>query len=400
MDIDELKAHAPLVPYVKKFYSDKIPIVRETKNIAFARCVWHKEQTESLALYANGSYKCFGCDEHGDIINLVQYMENLNFKEACKMIGDNIGYEVVIEPPNPIHEAYKDTMDNHTRRYWSNLQNNGPALKYLMFERGITKESIDLFRLGLTDSEEYKYRTDIGNISNKIAFPILEGKHNNPKCLGIAYRSLTNEKPKYMNDLNQEARENQDPLLDGVFVKGNLLYGLPLAYKSIAERGHVILVEGYTDVISMHQAGMTNTIGSMGTSVTEAQVKLIANLTSNVLLFLDSDKAGTNAMFKIIKSLYEANLTVGVCILGEVSDPADLCKKRNFDYYSVSSEIKNHTRQGIELIVNQSVEKYESIATTERTKALNYAMPIIDAVQDPIIKEMYKSKLFKRLDIL
>lgn len=316
------------------------------------------------------------------------------------MIGDNVGYEVIIEPPNPIHEAYKDMMDNHTRRYWSNLQNSGAALKYLMFERGLTKESIDLFRLGLTDIEEYKYRIDIGNISNKITFPILEYKYNHPKCVGIAYRSLTNEKPKYMNDLNQEAKDNQDPLLDGVFIKGHLLYGLPMAHQNIVKCGHAILVEGYMDVISMHQAGITNTIGSMGTSITEAQIKILSKLTSNVLLFLDSDKAGTDSMFKIIKSLYDANLTVAVCILDSISDPAELCQKKNFDYHVVLNEIRKCTKQGIELIVNQTVGRYESIATIERAKALNLAMPIIDAVQDPIIKEMYKSKLFKRLDIL
>lgn len=400
MDIEELKTHAPLIPYIKKFYSDKIPIVRERPNIAFARCVWRKENTESLAFYANGTYKCFGCGEYGDIINLVQYMENLSFQEACKMIGDNVGYEVVFEPPNPIHEAYKDMMDNHTRRYWGNLQNNGQALRYLMFERGLSKETIDLFRLGLTDINEYQYRTDIGNISGKITFPILEHKRNKPKCVGVAYRSLTNEKPKYINDLNQESKERQDPRLDGVFIKGNLLYGLPMAYKSITERGYAILVEGYMDVISMHQAGIKNTIGAMGTSITEAQIKIISQLTSNVLLFMDNDTAGIDAMFKIIKSLYQANLTVGVCVLPQINDPADLCKKENFNYHSITNLIKANTKQGIELIVNQSVTRYESVATIERTKALNAAMPIIEAVQDPAIKEMYKSKLYKRLDMM
>lgn len=400
MDIEQLKAHASLIPYVKKFYSDRIPIIREIKNVAFAKCVWHHENTESLAFYANGTYKCFGCEEHGDIINLVQYMEGLPFKEACKLIGSNVGYEVVIEPLNPIHEAYKDTMDNHTRRYWRNLQNNEIALNYLTKERGLTKESIDLFRLGLTDLQEYRYRSDIGNISNKIVFPILEHKHTKPKCLGIAYRSLTDEKPKYMNDLNQEARERQNPALNGVFIKGNLLYGLPLAYKGIADFGYAILVEGYMDVISMHQSGITNTVGCMGTSITESQIKTLSKTTSNVLLFLDGDKAGTDSMFKAIKAMYHENLTVGVCIINGVNDPADLCKKHKFDSTAIHNEIRNNTRQGIELIVNQSVQKYESMATIERTKALNTAMPIIEAVQNPVVKEMYKTKLLKRLDVL
>lgn len=401
MDIDteELKTYAPIIPYVKKFYKDKINIIRETNNVAFAPCIWHSEKTASLAFFANGSYKCFGCGEHGDIITLTQNIENIGFQEACKMIGDNVGYDVVLEEPNPLFESYKDNLDNHTRRYWSNLQQNGDALKYLLCERGISKEMIDLFRLGYTDNEEYKYRTDIGGISNKIVFPILEHKRRKPKCVGMAYRGLTNEKPKYINDTNQDGREGQNPQLAGVFTKGDLLYGLPLAYDGIAKKNYVILVEGYLDVISLHQSGITNAVGSMGTSITENQIKTIRSVTNNVLLFLDGDKAGISAMSKAIKDLYTAGLNVAVCLLENNMDPADLCKSLEFNNAIINAEIKNHTRQGIELIVNNAVERYENIATTERAKALRSTMPIIEAVQDPAIRELYKSKLFKRLDI-
>jgi DNA primase len=403
MDIDteELKAHAPLIPYVKNFYKDKIHIVRETKNVAFAPCIFHAEKTASLALFANGTYKCFGggCGASGDVIKLVMEIENLPFLEACKMIGDNIGYDIILEEPNPIFENYKDNLDNHTRRYWANLQNNGDALRYLVCERGISKEMIDKFRLGFTDKEEFKFRTDIGNISNRIVFPILEHKRRNPKCVGMAYRGLSDEKPKYINDLNQDGREGQNPQLAGVFIKGDLLYGLPMAYESIAKNNHVILVEGYLDVISMHQAGITNTVASMGTAITENQIKAIRGITENVLLFMDGDNAGECAMLKSIGDLYAAGLNVAVCLLNNNMDPADLCKSLDFNNMAIRMEIKNHTRQGIELVINNAVEKYENIATTERTKALRIAMPIIESVQDPAIKELYKSKLFNRLDI-
>ena len=401
IDTDELKTYAPIIPYVKKFYKDKIHIVKETNNVAFAPCIFHDEKTASLAFFANGTYKCFGggCGVSGDIITLVQSIENLKFQEACKMIGDNVGYDIILEEPNPVFESYKDTLDNHTRRYWSNLQNNGNALKYLLCERGISKEMIDLFRLGYTDPEEYKYRTDMGGISNKIVFPILEHKRRKPKCVGMAYRGLTDEKPKYINDVNQDGREGQDPNLIGVFIKGDLLYGMPMAYENISKNNYAILVEGYFDVISLHQSGICNTVGSMGTSITDSQIKALCNVTNNVLLFLDGDKAGMSAMLKSIKDLYSAGLNVAVCILENNMDPADLCMSLNFDYFAINNAIKNHTKQGIELVVNNAVEKYENIATTERTKALRFAMPIIESVKDPAIKELYKSKLLKRLDI-
>lgn len=400
INTEELKAHAPLIPYIKKFYGDKVRFERETKTVAFANCLWHDENTASLAFFANGSYKCFGgCGAHGDIITFIQAMENLQFQEACKMIGDNVGYDIVLEEPNPVVEAYKDQMDNHTRRYWCNLQQSGDAMRYLLFERGISKEMIDLFRIGFTDTEEYRYRTDIGNISNKIVFPILEHKRRNPKCIGMAYRGLTDEKPKYINDPNQDGREGQDPQLAGTFVKGHVLYGFPIAYESIMKEGYAILVEGYFDVISMHQANITNTVGVMGTAITETQIKEISRITKNVLLFLDGDKAGTEAMMKSIQMLFTEGINVAVCILDNNMDPADLCKLYNFDFMQVSTEIKRHTKQAIEYVINNAVNRYENIVTVERTKSLKMAMPIINQVGDPAIREMYKAKLFKRLDM-
>ena len=399
IDTDELKSFAPIIPYVKKHYSDRIHITRESNKVAFCNCIWHQENTGSLAFFANGTYKCFGCGVHGDIITLVQTLENLSFQEACKVIGDNVGYEIVLEEPNPVFEQYKDILDNHTRRYWCNLQKDGEALRYLLFKREISKEMIDLFRLGLTDKEEYRYRQDIGCISNKIVFPILEHKRNNPKCVGMAYRGLTDEKPKYINDLNQDGREGQNPQLAGVFIKGNMLYGLPMAYKSIKQMNHAILTEGYFDVIAMHQSGFTNTVGSMGTSITETQVHELSKLTNNVLLFLDGDKAGTDAMMKSIGNLYAANLNVAVCILDSNMDPDDLCRYYKHDFNAINSEIKRHTMQGIEMVLDKTVKRYENIATQERIKAINIAMPIINAVQNPDIRDLYKQTLFKRLDL-
>ena len=398
IDTEELKTYAPIVPYIQKHYGDKIQIKKQGK-VAVAKCIWHQEDTASLTFFPNGTYKCFGCGEHGDIITFVQKMENATFQEACKMIGDNVGYDVVLEEPNPVFESYKDQLDNHTRRYWINLQQNGDAMRYLICERGISKEMIDLFRLGFTDSEEYKYRSDIGGISNKIVFPILEHKRRNPKCVGMAYRGLTNEKPKYINDPNQEGRENQRPELQGVFIKGNMLYGMPMSYSGIASFGHVILVEGYMDVISMHQAGFTNTVGAMGTSLTENQITEISKVTKNVLLLMDGDKAGENSMLRVIKDLYAQGLNVVICLLDNNMDPADLCKSLDFDNARIKTEMKSHMMQGIELVINHAVKKYESVVISERTKALRESMPVIDNVQDKAIKEMYKSLLYKRLDI-
>lgn len=401
MDIDtqELKLQAPLIPYVKQYYADIMPIEKISSTCVFTKCLWHQEDTASLALFNNGTYKCFGCGESGDIITLVQKVENMGFQDACKLIGDNVGYEVVFESPNLYHEAYKDQMDNHTRRYWTNLQNDGEAMKYLVLQRGIKKETIDYFRLGLTDKEEFKFRTDMGNISHKLVFPILEHKRK-PKCVGMAYRGFTDEQPKYINDTNLDGREGQDVNLSGLFIKGNLLYGYPMATAAIRRANFVYLVEGYMDVISLHQAGITNTVGSMGTSLTATQIQTLRRLTGNIVLLMDNDKAGRISMMKNLPALYKVGFNVAICGLSDIKDPADLCLKHDFEGEKILQLLRSWTKPAIEIAINECVSNYETITLNERTKALRRIAPIINSITDEDVRYMYKSLLNKRLDII
>lgn len=399
INTDELKQAAPIIPYIKKYYPD-VKFVSETEHVCHALCCFHQEKTGSLAFFANGTYKCFGeCGESGDIIKFVQTMENLQFAEACKLIGDNVGYKVEITPPNPYHEAYKDTMDNHTRRYWVNLQNNQEALNYLVNVRKITRETIDYFRIGLTDSQEYKHRTDIGNISDRITFPILENKINNPKCIGMGYRDYRGLSVKYVNDVNQDGGEKKDPNLTGVFIKGNVLYGYPMAYSEIKRLGYLILVEGYMDVISMHQAGIRNVLAVMGTSITGNQVTLIKKLTNNVILFMDSDKAGTNSMMKILPLLYENKLNVSICSLNNGKDPADICLEYDFNEIKIKTEIKRHVRSAINVFIDLAVYGYEQSAVRERSKAIQMSTPILESLQSEMDKDLFKKMLYNRLNL-
>lgn len=398
IDTNALKAAAPIIPYIETHYKNKIIIEKRSKGTVFSRCLWHDENTPSLAFFSNGTYKCFGCGEHGDIITLVQFMEHVSFEEACKIIGDNVGFEVILEPPNPIHENYKNQMDNHTRRYWNNLQNNPEALSYIMNDRGISSEMIDLYRLGFTDPEEYKYR-NLGGISSRIVFPILEHKRRNPKCVGMAYRCLNDDKPKYINDQNQDGREGQDKNLEGIFIKSNMLYGLHQAYEGIAKFGYIIVTEGYFDVIALYQSGLTNAVCTMGTSLSENQISIISKLTNNVLLMYDSDSAGISSMFRCMNNLFKEGFHVAVCVLDPGKDPADTCKAAKFNYFAVNSFISQHTEQGTEFVIDRCVKRYENIAAKERTKALNMLNPIMDSMPDGIQKEAFKNRIFKRLDI-
>ena len=400
IDVDELKKAAPIIDYVEKFYPNMIRFAEKSSNCCKAYCIWHQDtDSPSLAFFANGTYKCFGCGKHGDIISLVMEFENVGFLEACKIIGDNVGYEVILTPPNPYHETYKNIMDNHSRRYWYNFQMNEYAKEYMMETRGLTKKTLDLFRIGLTDTNEYLYRKDIGNISSRISFPILENKIHSPKCIAMGYRTLKDEKPKYINDCNQEGKPNQDPNVAGVFIKGNVLYGYPMACQSIRKNNYAILTEGYVDVLSMYQAGLTNTVSTMGTAVTETQVLLLKNLTKNIILILDSDKAGINAMLKVLPLLFKHGLNVKICTLDKSMDPADLCLKYNFEHNKIANIIKENTVQAEMFLINSSVSAYESYVVTERRRVIENIMPIFNIMENNMSRNIYIDILLKRLDM-
>lgn len=390
IDTEELKAAAPIIPYISAHYDKQLPIMRYNGNTAFCKCIFHEEDTASLAFFPNGTYKCFGCGAHGDIISLVQYLENLTFQEACQHIGERVGYEVVIEPPNPEHERYKDMMDSYTRRYWNNLHNSGEGMKYLVLERGLTEDTINKFRLGLTDVNEYQYRIDMGDISHKIAIPILEHKRRNPKCIAMAYRPMDDTVvPKYLNDKNK----------DDLFIKGETLYGLAVSYDAIRAVGHVIVVEGYFDVMSMHQAGLCNTVATMGTAFTKKQAMELYKLTRNILLFYDGDKAGKANMLKNMSILYETGFNVAVCVLDSPMDPDELCKSMEYDGQKIWRHMQAHIRQGIEMVIDQATQRYNDIVAKERRKAIEAASPVINIIQDPSIRELYMRTLYKRLDL-
>lgn len=399
IDTDALKAAAPIIDYIKKYYPDKIKIERETNTTATAKCIFHQEDTASLTFFSNGSWKCFGCGEHGDLITLVQKIENIDFQSACVKIANNVGFPIAYVNVNPAWEKYKDNLDDHTRRYWVNLHNDPAqvAMNYLKNERHLSDDTITKFRLGFTDYEEYKFRNDIGNISYKIAFPILEHKRYRPKCVGMAYRGLTDDKPKYVNDHNQVGVNGQDPALSGVFVKGNMLYGLAQAYNGIAKFKFVFVTEGYFDVLSMHQAGFTNTVAIMGTSFTEAQMSTLYSLTNNLYLLLDNDKAGHEAINKYIPILVSYGFNVMICNNknNPYKDPDQICIGYNYDFHRLYNLFNSNAIDAVHYLIQNETEQFLSVVSKERIKVCDTLQPIIDSVKNPATRMAYQIELNK-----
>lgn len=408
MDVQKFKANAPIIPYIEKYYKDEINLERKTRGTAFAKCPWHSERTASLAFFSkSNTFKCFGCGKHGDLIDLVMELDNLYWKEACMQIAQNTGQDISFTQPNPAYEKYKKAMSEHALRYISLLTQQADddkrpelnAWDYLTKIRGLSRDTIDKFNLGVTPNDEYVNRMDIGNISDKISFPILEHRKNG-MVVGFAYGDYRREGDgsKYINDHNQDGRDGQDPDCAGVFVKGNMLYGYNTAIIPAREENCVILTEGYFDVLSLYDKGVENAVASMGTSLTDTQISWLRRISNNVIIMYDMDKPGRKATQDAILKLLAYNFNVAVIRYPE-KDPDMLVRRFGI---GVKEYIMAHSESVITYLSDELSAPYRrELSTATNLATVEYlmstGMPGDEAIDKKRIFSCKMSRMMSRI---
>lgn len=308
--IDFLKGRASALDIVPKY----VKLTKKGKDW-FGRCPFHSEKTGSFKVDADsGLYYCFGCGAHGDIINFVMEMEKLSFAEAVKHIADMYGIQIPedrenFRPEDDIKNKMYAVMEIAKEFFVHQLNSNfGREAKEYLKNRNVSDESISKFQLGFAANEEklleqlknngfseeimiktglflknqYKHGL-ISKFSGRITFPIIDYKG---KCVGFGGRIIKKiDAAKYINSPETE-----------IFVKNHQLYGYPLARKSKSRE--IILVEGYLDVIAMHQAGFDATVAPLGTAISETQISMCWRVCDNPIICLDGDSAGVKASFR------------------------------------------------------------------------------------------------------
>lgn len=339
--IEEIRLQNDVVEIISQY-------VRLTRkgNSHFGLCPFHNEKTASFSVVPDKQiYHCFGCGASGNVITFVMEYENYSFVEAVKSLAQRVNISL---PEPEISEEmrramqYKQQMidaNKEAARYFYHQLNGDigkKAFEYLE-HRGIEKETKTKFGLGFSPffrDDLYKYlksksfsdkvMMDAGLISeekskpgewydrffNRVMFPILD-VHN--RVIGFGGRVLGEGMPKYLNSPETK-----------LFDKSKNLYGLNIARTS--RRNNIVLVEGYMDVISLHQAGFDNAVASLGTAFTQGQSNLIKRYTNEVVIAYDSDSAGKNATLKAIPILEAVGLTVRVLKMKDYKDPDDYIK--------------------------------------------------------------------------
>jgi DNA primase len=309
-------------------------------------CPFHDERTPSFGINpAEKLFYCFGCGEGGDAFKFVQLTEGVDFKGSLEQLADRYGVQLeVVEEDAASAERRKErerllellerTAAFYVRYLWESAEAAG-AREYLA-GRGLDEGALREFRVGYAPSAWDKVlvasrragfkdqelvasglasRNREGRtydrFRRRIMFPLCDARG---RVLGFGARAMgADQKPKYLNSSD-----------NSVYHKGRHLFGADIARAPAAKAGVAIVAEGYTDVIAMHQAGLRHTVGLMGTALTDEQVGELARLAPTVLLALDADAAGHEAMLRAARVAARRNLALRVVPLPPGSDPADL----------------------------------------------------------------------------
>jgi len=335
--VERVKAAMEILPLV-----EEVVRLRKSGSAYKGLCPFHQEKTPSFTVSpARGTFKCFGCGEGGDAITFVMKTENVDFPGAIEVLGRRFGVELEYEQASPEQERRRQRDERlralleraaefYARMLWE-AEAGATAREYLA-SRGLGEEICREFRLGYAPggatlarraadegyTQEELLAVGLANrrgndyFQRRIVFPLADGR---ARVRGFQARRLHEDDPlqaKYVNSPESE-----------LFRKGDLLYGLDLARQAIAREDRAVVVEGNADVIALRQAGFAPVVASMGTALTEAQLKELTRLTKRLFLCFDADAAGQEATLRGMELAVRQGFSVRVVPLPQGTDPAD-----------------------------------------------------------------------------
>jgi len=341
---------------------DMIAVVSERTELRRAgateyvgRCPFHDERTPSFGVNPiEKVYYCFGCQAHGDVFTFVMETEGLDFTGALETLANRFGVELQTEQEDPLaaqkrqrrerlHSLLGRAATYYARYLWE--ANEAKAARDYLQSRGLLDDTLRTFRVGyapsawdrmLTASRRAGYSDEelltVGlaqrsqnrpgqvydRFRERIMFPATDARGN---VIGFGARAMReNQRPKYLNTAESE-----------LYQKRRVLFGLDRARAAASKAGSVILVEGYTDVLALHQAGLENAVGIMGTALTEEQISELERVANVLVLCLDADAAGQDAMLRAAEITEKRRLELRVVPLPTGTDPAVVIERDGAD---------------------------------------------------------------------
>lgn len=384
-----------------------------------ACCPFHNEKTPSFSVSATkGIYKCFGCGKSGTAVGFVMEHEHLSYTEALKYLAKKYNIEVIEKEESAEdiakrqrHESLLLVSEFGGKFFQESLGTpDGQAIAYQYFRsRGLQDETIRKYGLGwapvsrkaLSEAaraagykEEFLIETGLSikyddgrlvdRFFDRVIFPI----HSvSGRVIAFGGRTLKTDKSvaKYVNSPETE-----------IYVKSKSLYGIYFAKGEISKKDKCILVEGYLDVLSMHQLGITNVVASSGTSLTEDQIRLIHKFTDNITIIYDGDSAGIHAALRGTDMILKEGMNVKIILLPDGQDPDDFAKRHTLE------EVEDYIARNEQDFISFKADvllKEAGNDPLKRAELINDISDTISVIPDAVVRAMYVRSSAQRFDI-
>lgn len=412
--VDKILDTAQIVDVVGDF----VTLKKRGSNYT-ACCPFHNEKTPSFSVSASkGIYKCFGCGKSGTAVGFVMEHEHLSYTEALKYLAKKYNIEVIEKEESAEdiakrqrHESLLLVSEFGGRFFQESLDTpEGQAIAYQYFRsRGLQDETIRKYGLGwapisrkaLSEAarsagykEEFLIETGLSikyddgrlvdRFFDRVIFPI----HSvSGRVIAFGGRTLKTDKSvaKYVNSPETE-----------IYVKSKSLYGIYFAKGEISKKNKCILVEGYLDVLSMHQLGITNVVASSGTSLTEDQIRLIHKFTDNITIIYDGDSAGIHAALRGTDMILKEGMNVKIILLPDGQDPDDFAKKHSLE--EVEDYIAGNEQDFISFKTDVLLKEAGN-DPLKRAELINDISDTIAVIPDAVVRAMYVRSSAERFDI-
>ena len=404
--IDEIKNKLDIIGLVNEY----VPLKKAGRNYK-ALCPFHNEKTPSFMVSPDRQiFKCFGCNEGGDVFSFYKRMEGVEFGEAMKFLAQRAGVQLKEYKPTRAEQQKEKLIEVHelaTDLYHHLLYKHPSGKKALDYlkARGVKQKAGTDFRLGFAPEQDVLLLNylkkkgfsaqevmvaGLGMVSagkpkdrfrSRIMFPISDTLG---RVIAFSGRAFGNIEPKYLNS-------PETP----IFSKSKALYGMNLAKADIKKEKSVILVEGNLDVISSFQVGITNVVAPLGTSVTQSQVDILKRFAENLLFAFDTDLAGDAAAKRGIQLAEEADMNIRVVQLSTGKDPDEAIRKNPLSWKkAIKSAVPIY-----DYYIQSAIKKYGLEGAESKRKIAAEVLPQIASIGDGILKAHYLQVIATKLRV-
>jgi DNA primase len=382
-------------------------------------CPFHDERTPSFSVNAEHKlYHCFGCGASGDSIGFVQETEGLDFKQAVEALAERYNVELKREQEDPAAERRRErrerllklvqrATDYYARFLWES--NEAKLAREYLAGRGLEEQVLREFRVGYAPSAWDKVtvaaqrdgftREEIAaaglgqrgrggsgfydSFRSRIMFPLADARG---RVLGFGARATRDEqRPKYIN-----TREGE------LYKKREQLFGIDLARAAAGKRGRILVVEGYTDVLALHQAGLSETVAIMGTAITPEQVTRLSQTAGRVILALDADRSGQEAMLRASRIAADRKVEFQVVEMPEGTDPAELVAERGAEAFTA---LLGSAASVVEFQVRRVLADSDLESPRGRDQAFASVRPLIATADSPATRDHLVRYVADKLDL-